>query len=79
MGDEANHNRDFLRQTLETKLDDAAIKQAYTAKELREETTGSFRRLGSNVAETLSHLGSQQKERLENVSAALGSLTQLEQ
>lgn len=75
MSDEANHNRDCLRETLETKLDDTATKQASAAKELREETAVSVRQLGSSVAETLNHLSSQQKERLENVTLALTSLT----
>ena len=38
MSDEANHHRDCLRETLETKLDDTATKQVSAAKELREET-----------------------------------------
>lgn len=75
MSDEANHHRDCLRETLETKLDDTATKQASAAKELREETAVSVRQLGSSVAETLNHLSSQQKERLENVTLALTSLT----
>jgi DNA recombination protein RmuC len=76
MGDEATRNRDTLRQTIETKLDDAAAKQATAAKELREEMTGSFRKLGANVADTLSQLGEHQKERLENVTTALSDLSE---
>ena len=75
VSDEAGRHRDCLRQTLETKLDDIATKQASAAKELREETTVSVRQLGSTVADTLNHLSSQQKERLENVTLALTSLT----
>ena len=76
MGDEATRNRDTLRQAIETKLDDAAAKQATAAKELREEMTGSFRKLGANVADTLSQLGEHQKERLENVTTALSDLSE---
>ena len=76
LNDEANKHRDCLRQTLETKLDDTVTRHAFAAKQLREETSCSFRQLGSSIAETLQHLSSQQKERLENVTAALGSLTE---
>ena len=76
LSDDANKHRDCLRQTLETKLDDTATRQAVAAKELREETSCSFRQLGSSVAETLNLLSSQQKERLENVTTALGSFTE---
>lgn len=76
MGDEANRNRDTLRQAIEAKLDNAALKQASAAKELREEMTSSFQRLGSNVAETLNQVSAQQKERLDNVTTALAALTE---
>jgi DNA recombination protein RmuC len=76
MGDEATRNRDTLRHTIETKLDDAAAKQATAAKELREEMTGSFRKLGASVADTLGQLGEHQKERLENVTTALSDLSE---
>jgi len=76
MGDEATRNRDTLRQTIETKLDDAAAKQATAAKELREEMTGSFRKLGASVADTLGQLDEHQKERLENVTTALSDLSE---
>jgi DNA recombination protein RmuC len=42
MGYEATRNRDALRQTIETKLDDAAAKQARAAKEMREEMIGEL-------------------------------------
>lgn len=75
MGQEANQNRDALRQTIEAKLDGASDRQSTAAKELREEMTGSFRRLGGTVAETLAQMSEHQKERLEKVTTALGSLS----
>jgi DNA recombination protein RmuC len=71
MGDEATKNRDTLRQTIEAKLDSAALKQTGASKDLREEMTGSFQTMGSTVSATLTQLGEQQKERLDHVTAAL--------
>ncbi len=76
MGEDATRNRDTLRQTIEAKLDDASVKQAAAARELREEMTGSFRKLGGNVTETLGQLSERQKERLANVTTALGVLSE---
>ena len=76
MGQEANQNRDALRQTIEAKLDGASDRQSTAAKELREEMTGSFRRLGATVAETLGQMSEHQKERLEKVTTALGALSE---
>ena len=76
MGEEATKNRDALRQTIEAKLDGAATKQTGAAKDLREEMTGSFQRLGNTVSETLAQLGEQQKERLEHVTTALSALSE---
>jgi DNA recombination protein RmuC len=74
MGVEANRQRDTLRQAIEIKLDDAATKQAGASKDAREEIVGSFRQLGSAVAETLDRAGAQQIERLGNVTKSLDSL-----
>lgn len=76
MGEEASRNRDTLRQTIEARLDSAAEKQGGAAKNLREEMTGSFQKLGSTVSEILTQLGQQQKERLEQVTAALSVLSE---
>lgn len=76
MGVEANQNREALRANIETKLDTAAAKQEIAAKNLREEMTGSFDRLGNRVSETLTQTGQQQKERLEGVTLALAGLTE---
>ena len=76
MGDEATRNRDALRQTIEAKLDIAATKQTAAEKDLREEMTGSFDKLGGAVSEKLGQLGEHQKERLENVAAAVSTLSE---
>jgi len=76
MGEEATRNRDTLRQTIEGKLDGAATKQTSAAKDLREEMTGSFQKLGGVVSETLAQLGEHQKERLEHVTTALSALSE---
>lgn len=76
MGREANEHRDSLRQAVEEKLDSSATKQAATAKETKEEITSSFKRLGGEVDLTLERVAMQQKERLENVTAALGLLSE---
>ena len=74
MGQDANQHRDILRQTIETKLDDAATKQTSASKEAREEIIGSFRQLGGTVQETLDRAGTQQRECLDNVTKSLHSL-----
>ncbi len=61
--------------SVEGKLNESATKQAAAARELREEMTGSFLNLGTNVSATLKELGDRQKERLDNVSAAVEVLT----
>jgi DNA recombination protein RmuC len=76
MAEQANQHRDLLRQSIESKLDDAAAKQGTAGKEAREEITGSFRQLGTAVADTLSRAGDQQKERLENVTRSLDALVE---
>jgi DNA recombination protein RmuC len=79
MGEEANRARDALRQIIETKLDDAATKNALTAKESRQEVIANFQHLGGVVTDTLGQLGLQQKERLDNVGLALGRLTETQE
>jgi DNA recombination protein RmuC len=76
MGEEAGQNRETLRRTIESKLDEAAGKQGSAAKELREEMGASFERLGKTVSDTLQQLSLQQKERLENVIITVGALTE---
>jgi DNA recombination protein RmuC len=76
MGEEATRNRDALRQTIEAKLDGAATKQTGAAKDLREEMTASFEKLGRTVSETLSQLAELQRERLENVTTAVTALSE---
>ena len=76
MSEEATKNREQLRQSIEAKLEDARANQGTTARELREEMTGSFQLLGSAVTNTLNQLGEQQKERLGNVTNAVDSLSE---
>jgi DNA recombination protein RmuC len=57
------------------RLDNAAEKQSHASKEQREELTTRFRSLNTGVTETLQQVSAQQKERLDNVVVALGSLT----
>jgi DNA recombination protein RmuC len=67
--------RDF-GGAVEAKFNDSGAKQAGAARELREEMTGSFQKLGINVATTLKELGDHQRERLDNVTAAIRALTE---
>ena len=77
--EEAMESRETLRTTIEAKLDDVLTKQSTAAKDLREEMTVSFRQLGTDVSGTLGQLGEQQKERLQNVAAALADLSEKHQ
>ena len=76
LGEEATKNRDSLRQVIEGKLDASVEKQGAFGRELRDEMTGSFRRLGTSVSETLTQLSEQQRERLERVTASLSALSE---
>jgi DNA recombination protein RmuC len=76
MGEEATRNRDSLRQTIEAKLDDASAKQVTAAREMREEMTSSFSGLRGSVIDTLGQYSDHQKERLENVTNAVGALSE---
>jgi DNA recombination protein RmuC len=71
MRTEANANREGLRQVIERKLDDSNERQTNTAKDLREELSANFQRLGTRVADALSLASDQQKERLDQTSQAL--------
>lgn len=76
MGEDAHQNREALRQTIEGKLDAAALKQDAAARALREEMTGSFGSLGVRVNDTLNQFRDHQQERLENVTQALSSMAE---
>ncbi|WP_052763952.1 DNA recombination protein RmuC [Microvirga massiliensis] len=76
LSSDASQNREGLRLLIEGKLDASVAKQAEEAKSLREELGSSFLRLGGNMATTLSDLGQQQKERLEQTAQALGLLSE---
>lgn len=75
-GTEANANRDALRRLVEERLNDATAKQTVAARELREELSGSFHTLGSNVSTTLDQSAQLQKERLAETTKALEALTE---
>jgi DNA recombination protein RmuC len=51
------------------------VRQADESKILREELGGNFQRLGARVSESLTEASGIQKERLENVTSALGDLS----
>jgi DNA recombination protein RmuC len=73
---EANIGRDNLRGLIEQKLENNISQQADNAKILREELGGNFDRLGIRVSESLTETGRVQLERLDNVTAALATMTE---
>jgi DNA recombination protein RmuC len=75
MRTEANTGRENLRGLIEKKLDQNIIQLSDSAKVLREELGGNFGRLGIRVTESLVETGRTQLERLENITTALGVLT----
>jgi DNA recombination protein RmuC len=79
LGEDAANAREALRQTIEAKLDDTAMKTASAAADTRQEMIANFQRLGGSVTNTLSQLGEQQKERLDNVGLALAKLTETQE
>ena len=76
MRTEANIGRDNLRGLIEQKLEKSISQQADNAKVLREELGGNFDRLGIRVSESLTETGRVQLERLDNVTAALATMTE---
>jgi DNA recombination protein RmuC len=76
MRSEANAGRENLRGLIEQKLEQNITQQSDSAKVLREELGGNFERLGIRVTESLAETGRIQLERLENVTTALGVLTE---
>lgn len=75
MSQGAEKSRENFRQSIEAKLESAASRQAASAKDLREEMTGSFQTLGGSVAKSVGQLGDQQKDRLEQVTTSISALT----
>ena len=75
MRTEANTSRENLRGLIEKKLDQNIVQLSDSAKVLREELGGNFDRLGIRVTESLAETGRMQLERLENITTALGVLT----
>ena len=76
MRGEANTGRETLRALIEQKLEQNITQQADSAKVLREELGGNFDRLGIRVTESLAETGRVQLERLQNVTTALGVMTE---
>ena len=76
MRGEANTGRETLRGLIEQKLEQNITQQSDSAKVLREELGGNFDRLGIRVAGSLAETGQIQLERLENVTTALGALSE---
>jgi DNA recombination protein RmuC len=74
MGSEAAANREALRQAVEAKLDDSAMKQQRATTELREGMGDSFRAMRAEVTETLNLMSAQQRERLETTNATIKEL-----
>jgi DNA recombination protein RmuC len=75
MRSEANTNRETLRTLIEQKLDHSISQQTEASTTLRDELGGNFQRLGHRVSESLTESSQLQKERLENVTAALTGLS----
>jgi len=76
MGEAAERSRDVLRKEIEVKLGTATDRQIEAAKALREELGQNFHRLGGSIGNTLADMGTQQKERLEQTTAALAGLSE---
>ena len=77
--EDAGTARDTLRHVIESKLDIAATREASTAQASRQEVIAAFQGLSQGVFDTLGQLGAQQKERLDNVTLALSSLTEMQE
>ena len=71
LGESLGSQARALEGGIDAKLSDAAVRQAASSRELREEMTGSFQKLGLNVAATLKELGEHQRERLDNATASI--------
>jgi DNA recombination protein RmuC len=75
MRSEANTARENMRALIEQKLEQNIVQQSENSKVLREELGGNFEGLRARVTESLAETGRIQLERLDNVTAALGVLT----
>lgn len=76
MNEQAVEGREALRRAIEIKLDDAAMKHASAAKDLRDELNGGFERLGCTISDALMQAGVRQREGLDQVGAALGGFSE---
>jgi DNA recombination protein RmuC len=73
---EAVTNRDNLRSVIEGKLDQNISSHAEATKLLKEDLSGNFRRMSTQVGESLTQSSQTQNERLGNVTTALSSLSE---
>jgi DNA recombination protein RmuC len=76
MGRDAILARDALKTAVEQRLNEAHIAQNTSAIELRSEVAANLKLQGDALAAHLRQIGEQQKERLDNVSAGLNTLTE---
>jgi DNA recombination protein RmuC len=63
-----------LRSIVERKLDQSGATQSESARNLREELSGSFQRMRQGVSETLGEISNHQKERLDATKLAIDEL-----
>jgi DNA recombination protein RmuC len=75
MRSEANTARENMRALNEQKLEQNIMQQSENAKILREELGGNFEGSRARVTDSLAETGRIQLERLDNVTPALGVLT----
>jgi len=76
MRSEAVTNRDNLRTLLEQKLDQNLAGHSEAAKTLKDELSDNFHRLGARVNESLGESSQVQKDRLGDVTTAVGTLSE---
>jgi DNA recombination protein RmuC len=75
MAQEAGQNRDHLRQSIESKLDAASLRNEEAARGLREELTGHFGITTRLLSDTLKGFGDNQHQRLSEMKQQIGEMT----
>jgi DNA recombination protein RmuC len=75
MAEEAGRNRDLLRQSIESKLDMASLRNEESAKGLREELTGHFGVTTRLLSETMKGFGDNQHQRLSEMKQQIGEMS----
>jgi DNA recombination protein RmuC len=76
MAEEAGRNRDLLRQSIESKLDMASVRNEESAKGLREELTGHFGVTTRLLSETMIGFGDNQHQRLNEMKLQIGEMAE---